>query len=164
MPVAVGLYSTSFNIFNTVLLFPFVGVFERVQSRIGHSSAEDVEDYSLTRFLNPRTTGELATGLPLVQQEMGRYAEAANLFLAIARKDRRAPSNPKDHQAALDILSRDIRRYSAAMFKPDMPHGEADLLASLIEEEDFSLDYCSSPTGQALLPKAGSIGIHPVTQ
>ena len=24
------------------------------------------------------------------------------------------------------------------MFKPDMPHAEADLLASLIEEEDFT--------------------------
>ena len=153
VPVAVGLYSTSFNIFNTMLLFPFVGVFERVLSRIGHSSAEDVEDYSLTRFLNPRTTGELATGLPLVQQEMGRYAEAANLFLAIARKDRRAPSNPKDHQAALDILSRDIRRYSAAMFKPEMPHGEADLLASLIEEEDFSASL-----GETLYQVARRVG------
>ena len=36
VPVAVGLYSIAFNIFNTALLFPFVGVFERVLSRIGH--------------------------------------------------------------------------------------------------------------------------------
>ena len=33
VPVAVGLFSTAFNVFNTVLLFPFVGVFERVLSR-----------------------------------------------------------------------------------------------------------------------------------
>jgi phosphate:Na+ symporter len=138
VPVAVGLYSTAFNIFNTLLLFPFVGVFERVLSRVGRTSEEDAEDYSLTRFLNPSNTRELASGLPLIQQEMARYAEATELFLAIARKDKRAPSNPKDHQAALDILSRDIRRYSAAMFKPEMSPGEADLLASLIEEEDFS--------------------------
>ncbi len=62
----------------------------------------------------------------------------ASLFLAIARKEKSAPDNAKEHQAALDILSRDIRRYTAAMFKPDMPHAEADLLASLIEEEDFT--------------------------
>ena len=29
-------------------------------------------------------------------------------------------------------------QYTAAMFKPDMPHSSADLLASLIEEEDWT--------------------------
>ena len=29
VPVAVGLFSTVFNVFNTVVLFPFIGVFER---------------------------------------------------------------------------------------------------------------------------------------
>ena len=48
------------------------------------------------------------------------------------------PGAARDHQDALDVLSRDIRRYTAAMFKPDMPHAQADLLASLIEEEDFT--------------------------
>jgi phosphate:Na+ symporter len=138
VPVAVGLYSTSFNIFNTLLLFPFVGVFERVLSRVGRTTAEDVEDYSLTRFLDKNKGGDLGTGVPLVQQEMGRYVEAANLFLAMSRRDKKAPANIKDHQAAIDILSRDIRRYTAAMFKPNMPHAQADLLASLIEEEDFT--------------------------
>ena len=33
VPVAVGVYSTAFNVFNTILLFPFVGVFERVLSQ-----------------------------------------------------------------------------------------------------------------------------------
>ena len=138
VPVAVGLYSTSFNIFNTLLLFPFVGVFERVLSRVGRTSSEDVEDYSLTRFLDPSKGGDPGTGVPLVQREMGRYVEAANLFLAIARGAKSAPTSAKDHQAAIDILSRDIRRYTAAMFTPDMPDAQADLLASLIEEGDFT--------------------------
>jgi phosphate:Na+ symporter len=138
VPVAVGLYSTSFNIFNTLLLFPFVGVFERVLSQVGRTSAEDVEDYSMSRFLDRSKTDRLVTGVPLVQQEMARYVEGARLFLAIVRREKSAPNNARDHQAALDILSRDIRKYTAAMFKPDMPYGEADLLASLIEEEDFT--------------------------
>jgi phosphate:Na+ symporter len=138
VPVAVGLYSTSFNIFNTLLLFPFVGVFERVLSRIGHTSSDDVEDYSMSRFLDRSKTERLATGVPLVQQEMARYIQGAQLFLAIARKDKSAPGNARDHQAAMDVLSRDIRKYTAAMFKPSMPRAEADLLASLIEEEDFT--------------------------
>ena len=53
VPVAVGVYSTAFNIFNTLLLFPFVGVFERVLSRVGRTLSEDVEDYSVTRYLDP---------------------------------------------------------------------------------------------------------------
>ena len=65
-------------------------------------------------------------------------SKARSCFFAIVRKEKAAPGNAKDHQAALDILSRDIRRYTAAMFKPDMPYAEADLLASLIEEEDFT--------------------------
>jgi phosphate:Na+ symporter len=138
VPIAVGLYSTAFNFFNTLLLFPFVGVFERVLSRIGHTTADDVEDYTMSRFLDRSKADALVTGVPLVQQELARYIEGANLFLAIVKKDTLAPNNSRDHQAAIDILSRDIRRYTAAMFKPDMPHAEADLLASLIEEEDFS--------------------------
>ncbi len=138
VPVAVGLYSTLFNIFNTALLFPFVGVFERVLSRVGRTSAEDVEDYSVAKFLDPRKGDQVSTGVPLVQLEMARYIQASQLFLAIARQDKTAPGNLKDHSTAIDVLSRDIRRYTAAMFKPDLPRVQADLLASLIEEEDFT--------------------------
>jgi phosphate:Na+ symporter len=138
VPVAVGLYSTSFNIFNTLLLFPFVGVFERVLSKVGHTVDEDIEDYTMSRFLDRSKSDRLVTGVPLVQQEMARYLAGAKLFLSIARKEKSAPNNAKDHQAAIDILSRDIRKYTAAMFKPEMSPTDADLLASLIEEQDFT--------------------------
>jgi phosphate:Na+ symporter len=136
--VAVGLYSTVFNIFNTLLLFPFTDVFARVLARVGHSDAENVEDYSQARFLDPDKSGEPASGVPLVQQEMVRYTDAAKLFLSIARKEKLAPDDAAEHYAAIDVLNRDIRRYTAAMFKPDMPRRQTDLLASLIEEEDFT--------------------------
>ena len=138
VPVAVGLYSTSFNIFNTLLLFPFIGVFDRVLSRIGRTSSEDAEDYSVTRYLDPERGRDMTTGFPLVQKELARYLEAASLFLRIARGEKDAPGPAQDHQTAIDILSRDIRRYTAAMFKPEMQRGDANLLASLIEEEDFT--------------------------
>jgi phosphate:Na+ symporter len=142
VPVAVGLYSTSFNIFNTLLLFPFVGVFERVLCRIGHTSSDTAEDYSVPRFLIAEQGRTLATGLPALYREMARHIEAANLFLAIARRQQGSPQPlpgaAKEHHASIDILSRDIRRYTAAMFTPDMRAHEADLLASLIEEADFT--------------------------
>jgi phosphate:Na+ symporter len=138
VPVAVGLYSTAFNIFNTALMFPFIGVFDRVLSKIGHTSVEDKEDFSQPRFLDPRQGSELATGVPLVRKELARYVEATGLFLATARKQESAPDDVVEHSAAIDVLNRDIRNYTAAMFKQDLPHAQADLLASLIEEEDFT--------------------------
>jgi phosphate:Na+ symporter len=138
VPVAVGLYSTAFNIFNTALMFPFIGVFDRVLSRIGHSDKEDAEDYSQPRHLEPGMNKEIATGVPAVQRETDRYLEAAGKFLAIARGVPDAPSNADEHYVAIDVLSREIRSYTAAMFKADMPHPQADLLASLVEEEDWT--------------------------
>ncbi|WP_043839770.1 Na/Pi cotransporter family protein [Muricoccus aerilatus] len=138
VPVAVGLYSTAFNLFNTALLFPFVGVFDRILSRIGHDSSEDVEDYSVPRFLDASHKGDLGRALPAVQAELSRYLRATTLFLATARGASDAPKHPAEHHAATDILSRDIRAYAAGLFRPDMPYAQADLVASLIEEADFS--------------------------
>jgi hypothetical protein len=64
VPVAVDLYSTAFDIFITPLLFPFIGAFDRVLSRIGHSAADDFEDYSLprdVRLLRPFEVGRGST-------------------------------------------------------------------------------------------------------
>jgi phosphate:Na+ symporter len=164
VPVAVGTYSISFNIFNTLLLFPFVGIFERVLSRIGHEAADDAEDFSLPRFIDRRST-EPSTALPLLQREMERYVGAAGLFLSTVRREKAPPLDSNAHHAALDILSREIRRYTAALFRPDTPPREADMLASLIEEEDFTASLGEtlfqvarrverepfSPTGRALV-------------
>ena len=139
VPVAVGIYSIGFNIFNTVLLFPFIGVFERVLSRIGASSDKDEEDYAITRYLDPKLAASLLTGVPAVQSEMKRYVEGATLLLGNAREGDKAKLDAHDHFKALDSLSRDIRRYTASMLPASgQSPAQADLLASLIEEEDFS--------------------------
>jgi phosphate:Na+ symporter len=59
-------------------------------------------------------------------------------MLAIARGVEDAPDDSVEHYAALDVLSREIRAYTAGMFKAEMPHVQADLLASMIEEEDWT--------------------------
>jgi phosphate:Na+ symporter len=136
VPVAVGLFSIGFNIFNTAILFPFVGVFERVLSRIGHSAADGAEDFSVPRYLDPRHTAT-ASGVPLVRQEMHRYVSAAGLFLSMARASPLAAA-ARGHHTSLDILGREIGRFTAAILRADTPPGDADLLASLIEEADFT--------------------------
>ncbi|MBY3366141.1 Na/Pi cotransporter family protein [Rhizobium laguerreae] len=138
VPVAVGLYSTFFNVFNTALLFPFVSVFERVLSRIGRIDAEDVEDYSTPKFLDRRLTSDFARAVPAVQQETARHLQAGAMFLDIARSAKSAPSDPGEHYLATDILSRDIRDYTASLMKEDLPYEQLDLVASLIEEADFT--------------------------
>jgi phosphate:Na+ symporter len=138
VPVAVGLFSTAFNVFNTVLLFPFVGVFERVLSRIGRTAAEDIEDYSVPKYLKRELSSDFTNAVDAVQQETQRHLNAGSLFLGIARDLKTAPSVPGEHYVATDILSRDIRAFSASLFKATMPYEQQDLVASLIEEADFS--------------------------
>lgn len=138
VPVAVGLYSTFFNIFNTLLLFPFIGVFERVLSRVGRTDAEDIEDYSTPRFLDGKLSNDFARAVPAIQQETQRHLQAGAMFLDIARGDKKAPSDPGEHYLATDILSRDIRNYTANLMKEDLPYDQLDLIASLIEEADFT--------------------------
>jgi phosphate:Na+ symporter len=138
VPVAVGLYSTFFNVFNTALLFPFVGVFERVLSRVGRTDAEDIEDYSTPRFLDRALANDFAKAVPAIQQETQRHLQAGAMFLDIARGSKKAPSDPGEHYLATDILSRDIRAYSASLMEKDLPYDQLDLVASLIEEADFT--------------------------
>ena len=60
------------------------------------------------------------------------------MFLDIARSSKKAPSDPGEHYLATDILSRDIRAYTASLMKEDLPYEQLDLIASLIEEADFT--------------------------
>jgi phosphate:Na+ symporter len=139
VPVAVGAYSIAFNIFNTALLFPFVGVLERALSRIGRDAADAAQDYSIPHFLGPREkVAEPSIGIPLMHKEMARYVNAAGLFLSVARGEKSAPRDAKAHHVAIDILGREIGRYTAAMIRNETSPSEADLLASLIEEMDFT--------------------------
>ncbi len=48
------------------------------------------------------------------------------------------------HHAATDILSRDIRAFTSNLFKDDMPYEQLDLVASLIEEADFTASLSES--------------------
>ena len=76
--------------------------------------------------------------MPAIQRETVRYLEAAGLFLAIARGVPSAPDDAEKHFATIDVLSRDIREFTAHMLDPTMPYDKADLVASLIEEEDWT--------------------------
>ena len=137
VPVVVGLYSIAFNIFNTALLFPFVGIFERVLSGVGRTSDEDEEDYSLPKHLKPGLAGAVATGVPAVLLEMQRYRDGSRLFLRAAH-DPEFRIDEKDHNLRLDTLSREIRRFTASMLQTETSTAQANLLASLIEEQDFT--------------------------
>ena len=137
VPVAIGLYSTFFNIFNTLLLFPFVGVFERVLCRIGHDASEDIEDYSLPKYLAANLRGDMVGGVPALRKEIERHLGAGTVYLDIARGLPDAPKDPQPHYANLSNLSRDIGVFASTLLKPGQPYGQADLVASLIEEADF---------------------------
>ena len=122
-----------------LLLFPFVGVFERYLSRIGHTEAEEMEDYSTPKYLDRsylRRSAEGGAGGP--EGDAARSARLAPCSSTSRAAPRSAPKDPGEHFAAVDILNRDIRSYSASLFKQDMPYDQLDLVASLIEEADFT--------------------------
>jgi phosphate:Na+ symporter len=137
VPVAVGLYSIGFNIFNTALMFPFIGVFDRILSRIGASRSEE-EDYSMPRYLDRAALNDINTGVAAVSKELARYTQGAGLLLAAARGEPNALKDVAEHEQALNSLSQEIRAYTAQMFKNNLNAHQTNLLASLIEEEDFS--------------------------
>jgi phosphate:Na+ symporter len=98
----------------------------------------------MPRYLDKRLAGDLATAVPAVQQETARHLRAGAVFLDIARGARHAPSDPGEHYMATDILNRDIRAYSAGLFHDNMPVEQSDLVASMIEEADFSASLAES--------------------
>lgn len=136
VPVAVGIFSILFNIFNTALLFPFVGTFERVLSRIG--GADDVEDYAVPKHLKAEQLGDLRQAVPALGLELQRFLDGAALHLAAARGEKGAPTRPEEHHAALEQLGRDSRAYAARLFLPGATPAEQELVASLLEEADFA--------------------------
>ena len=115
----------------------------------------------LRGFLDAATSqSELCQGsgasLAAIQRETARYLDAAVLFLDIARQHPNAPDDSVEHNEAIDMLSREIRTYTAGLFDPSMPHDRADLVASLIEEEDFSASL-----GESLYQIARRVERHP---
>jgi len=138
VPVAVGFFSIFFNIFNVLILFPFVGAFEKVLRRIGSKNEEDIEDYSVPKYLDESVVKNFSQAVPALQQENTRALQAAMLFLDMARGKANAPKVPAEHHQAVDSLSREIRTYSAHLFHDDLTREQMDLVGSIIEEVDFT--------------------------
>lgn len=137
VPVAVGAFSVVFNVFNTAVMFPFIPLFDRLLSKIGHAPSDELEDFSVPRFLDPALRDDPARAMPAIQMELRRHLDGLAILLAIARRRPGLPEDPTEHHTATDILNREIRAYTAEMLRPGMPFAQAGLLASLIEEADF---------------------------
>ena len=60
------------------------------------------------------------------------------MMLAAARGDETTFKSVHEHQKALDALNREMRRFTANTFRTELTPKQTDLVASLIEEEDFS--------------------------
>ncbi|WP_394276305.1 Na/Pi cotransporter family protein [Luteococcus sp.] len=137
VPVAVGVFSIIFNIFNVLIMFPFIGTFERVLSKVGVD--ENVpEEYAVPRFLDPKAVDDHPRAVAGVLAETRRQLQAGTAFLDIARGRPGAPVELEEHAEAVDSLSREIRAYCAHLFRDDLDRGQNDLVASLIEEVDFT--------------------------
>ena len=139
VPVAVGLYSTAFNIFNTALMFPFINVFYAVLSRIGHTSVEDRDDYSMARYLKPDAQKDLCDG------HRCRAAGEQPLSAGRRRSSWRSHAASRTRRTTWSITTTSSTCSAAKSAttprrccKPNLPADKADLLASMVEEEDWT--------------------------
>ena len=93
----------------------------------------------MTRFLDPsKVKASSRRAFLWFSRRCPATSRQLASFSRWQRKEESPPGKAREHHAAIDILGRDIRRYTAAMFRPDMSPVEVDLLASLIEEDDFT--------------------------
>ncbi|MGE0717285.1 MAG: Na/Pi cotransporter family protein [Alphaproteobacteria bacterium] len=138
VPVAVGAFSILFNIFNTALLFPFIGAIERLLLRVGHAPAEDIEDFSVPRFIGPETAPEAA--VPAIRREIARLSWAATLFVHAARRRPGAPDDIGRHRAAIGVLEREIAGFAARTLDRGLPQADGRRVASLVAEAGLVAD------------------------
>ncbi len=94
VPIAVGIFSIVFNIFNMIILFPFVGTFERCSAAIGHTERRRRRGLLGPRYLSAGAAADFNTALPAVQQEAQRHLRAGAVFLDIACNKPGAPRDP----------------------------------------------------------------------
>jgi len=75
---------------------------------------------------------------------MKRFLDASREMLRAAKGEDVKFKSVHDHQSDLDSLSREIRLFTATAFQVGQSPAEADLVASLIEEEDFCASLCET--------------------
>ena len=91
------------QIFNTLLLFPFVGVFERVLSRVGRTAAEDIEDYSMPKYLKRELSATSPRRCPPCSRRPSAISRPARCSSTSRAASKTAPSDPGEHYLATDI-------------------------------------------------------------
>jgi phosphate:Na+ symporter len=131
VPVAVGLFSIFFNVFNVLLLFPFVNVFERVLTRIGHSTEEDLEDYSVPRYLDRTVLDDFNRAVPAMRQEVARPGSRAGVPRHRPEQEGGAAEARHTPRGARRAVARDPRLLRAAVQggsvpRTDGPGGQHD--------------------------------------
>jgi phosphate:Na+ symporter len=92
----------------------------------------------LPKYLDRKALDDFNRAVPAMRQEVARALEGSRLFLDSARGKRNAVKKTAEHSAAIDALSREIRAYSAQLFHGNRTREQMDLVASMIEEADFT--------------------------
>ncbi|RJF83970.1 Na/Pi cotransporter family protein [Azospirillum cavernae] len=143
VPIAIATYSTGFNIFNTVVMLPFVPLMARLLSRIGQGKTED-EDLSLPKYLFARAVEEPESALRLLEKEQTRYRAALAPLLALARSgdgtdnDAKRTGKAAALHTALAALSKEIDGFVGNLCKRTMPPPLVPVLMGVLQSQDHA--------------------------
>lgn len=138
-PAAVAVFITTFNIFNTLMLFPWVSLAARGLNRLGRGLADALEDLSRPRFLFNKALLEPELALSLMDREMDRYRQALpGLLDGICRPEKTDGKAVVTLTKSLASLHREIIGFGERLCQKDLPAETAATVIDRLQVQEMS--------------------------
>ncbi len=138
-PLAVAAFVTSFNVFTSALLLPWVPQAARLLQRIGGGRMAEFEDLSVPRFLFSRSLRDPQLAVSLLEKEQDRFRRALTRCLdGVCHPERAGPRELAALRLSLAALHREINDFGYRLCRRDLPARTAVCAVCLLQAQDLS--------------------------
>jgi len=138
-PLAIAGFVTSYNIFNTLMLLPWVPQFTRLLTRIGSGRSAEIEDLSVPRFLFGKALEEPEMAISLLEKEQVRYRQAlSGLLDGVCRPEQSSPRALATLRQSLDSLNREIIDFGERLCSRDLAANTATTVIDRLQTQETS--------------------------
>jgi len=132
---AIAIFSTLFNIINTLILFPAVPLLVRAVTAMAPDRPAD-EDIGRAQYIFPGATSEPGTALDLVEREQRRFVLQLPKYLEHARN---APSSTSctELHGSLTALAREIESFLTDLTERDLVSSHSARLMTRLHYQEL---------------------------
>ena len=132
----VAIFSTAFNLINTLILFPAVPLLVRVVTALAPDTPAD-QEIGRAHYIFPDAAKEPETALDLVEQEQRRLVRQLSKYMDHARSA--AASSPSDTQLHLSVtaLGREIESFLRELAEKDLLASQSARLLRLMQHQEL---------------------------